>query len=317
MHLDHQHHLAYCTNIHPAESWAETLGVLQEHTLKVRDKVIRGDEPYAIGLRLSALAARELMEEDNLPLFQDWLSSENCYVFTINGFPYGAFHGTRVKENVYLPDWSSTDRLVYTNQLFNIISRLAPEGVEGSVSTLPGSFKAFKADESSLFANLETCARHIEDLSEQTGRDLHLGLEPEPLGHFENTRDTLAFFDRLLGQSDDPDLLLRRVGINYDTCHFAVEFNDCRESLEAFRDAGLRISKVHLSNALAFDLDNPDAMRAIAQFDEPTYLHQLITNGGERRRFFTDLPEALTLPLVSLSSVTPSSGPHPNPYWMG
>ncbi len=295
MHLDHQHHLAYCTNIHPAESWAETLGVLQEHTLKVRDKVIRGDEPYAIGLRLSALAARELMEEDNLPLFQDWLSSENCYVFTINGFPYGAFHGTRVKENVYLPDWSSTERLVYTNQLFNIISRLAPEGVEGSVSTLPGSFKAFKADESSLFANLETCARHIEDLSEQTGRDLHLGLEPEPLGHFENTRDTLAFFDRLLGQSDDPDLLLRRVGINYDTCHFAVEFNDCRESLEAFRDAGLRISKVHLSNALAFDLDNPDAMRAIAQFDEPTYLHQLITNGGERRRFFTDLPEALTL----------------------
>ncbi len=295
MHLDHQHHLAYCTNIHPAESWAETLGVLQEHTLKVRDKVIRGDEPYAIGLRLSALAARELMEEDNLPLFQDWLSSQNCYVFTINGFPYGAFHGTRVKENVYLPDWSSTDRLVYTNQLFNIISRLAPEGVEGSVSTLPGSFKAFKADESSLFANLETCARHIEDLSEQTGRDLHLGLEPEPLGHFENTRDTLAFFDRLLGQSDDPDLLLRRVGINYDTCHFAVEFNDCRESLEAFRDAGLRISKVHLSNALAFDLDNPDAIRAIAQFDEPTYLHQLITNGGERRRFFTDLPEALTL----------------------
>ena len=295
MHLDHQHHLAYCTNIHPAESWAETLGVLQEHTLKVRDKVIRGDEPYAIGLRLSALAARELMEEDNLPLFQDWLSSQNCYVFTINGFPYGAFHGTRVKENVYLPDWSSTERLVYTNQLFNIISRLAPEGVEGSVSTLPGSFKAFKADESSLFANLETCARHIEDLSEQTGRDLHLGLEPEPLGHFENTRDTLAFFDRLLGQSDDPDLLLRRVGINYDTCHFAVEFNDCRESLEAFRDAGLRISKVHLSNALAFDLDNPDAMRAIAQFDEPTYLHQLITNGGERRRFFTDLPEALTL----------------------
>ena len=294
MHLDHQHHLAYCTNIHPAESWAETLGALQEHTLKVRDKVIRDDESYAIGLRLSALAARELLEGDNLPLFQDWLSSQNCYVFTINGFPYGAFHGTRVKENVYRPDWSSSERLLYTNQLFSIISRLAPEGVEGSVSTLPGSFKAFKADESSLFANLESCARHIETLAEETGRDLHLGLEPEPLGHFENTRDTLAFFDRLLDQSDNPDLLLRRLGINYDTCHFAVEFDDCRESLEALRNAGLRISKVHLSNALAFDLDNPEAMKAIAQFDEPTYLHQLITNGGERRHCFTDLPEALT-----------------------
>ena len=161
MHLDHQHHLAYCTNIHPAESWAETLGALQEHTLQVRDKVIRNDEPYAIGLRLSALAAHELLEGDNLPLFQDWLAGQNCYVFTINGFPYGAFHGTRVKENVYRPDWSAPERLTYTNQLFEIISQLTPEGVEGSVSTLPGSFKAFKADEASLFANLEACAHHI------------------------------------------------------------------------------------------------------------------------------------------------------------
>ena len=254
MPLDHQHHLAYCTNIHPAESWAETLGVLQEHTLKVRDKVVQDDEPSAIGLRLSALAARELLEDDNLPLFQDWLAGQNCYVFTINGFPYGAFHGTRVKENVYRPDWSSPERLTYTNQLFDIVARLTPEGVEGSVSTLPGSFKPFEADEPSLFANLESCARHIETLSGQSGRDLHLGLEPEPLGHFDNTRDTLAFFDRLLDQAGDPDLLLRRLGINYATCHFAVEFDDCRESLAAFRAAGLRVSTIAVSNALALGL---------------------------------------------------------------
>ena len=306
MHLDHQHHLAYCTNIHPAESWAETLGALQEHTLQVRDKVNRNDEPYAIGLRLSALAAHELLEGDHLPLFQDWLASQNCYVFTINGFPYGAFHGTRVKENVYLPDWSAPERLTYTNQLFEIISKLTPEGVEGSVSTLPGSFKAFKADEASLFANLESCAHHIESLSGQTGRDLHLGLEPEPLGHFENTSETLAFFERLLEQADDPDLLLRRLGINYDTCHFAVEFEDCRESIDALRGAGLRLSKVHLSNALAFDLDNPEAVEAIAQFDEPTYLHQLITNEGTGRRLFTDLPEAL----AQLQEPSPSTEDH-------
>ncbi len=294
MHLDNQHHLAYCTNIHPAESWEETLDALQEHTLRVRDLVIEDRGPYAIGLRLSALAARELLEGDRLDYFKEWLACENCYVFTINGFPYGAFHGTRVKENVYRPDWSSPERLLYTKQLFDSVARLTPEGLEGSVSTLPGSFKAFHADEATIFANLEACAHHIELLSDQTGHDLHLGLEPEPLGHFENTADTLAFFERMLGQADDPELLLRRLGINYDTCHFAVEFEDCRESLDAFRDAGLRISKVHLSNALAFDLDNPGSLEAIAQFDEPTYLHQLITRGEQRHRFFTDLPEALT-----------------------
>ena len=95
MHLDHNHHLSYCTNIHPAETWVETLGALQEHTLKVRDEV-SPDKPYAIGLRLSADAARELLEGNNLPSFKTWLSEHGCYVFTINGFPYGPFHGTRV-----------------------------------------------------------------------------------------------------------------------------------------------------------------------------------------------------------------------------
>jgi len=295
--LDHDHHLAYCTNIHPAETWEETLGALQEHTLRVRDCVTalskRPAQPYAIGLRLSARAASDLLRGDNLPPFQDWLAAENCYVFTINGFPYGAFHGTRVKENVYRPDWSTPERLAYTNQLFEIVSQLAPEGVEGSVSTLPGSFKPFAAGEAQIFANLSACARHIEELSNSSGRDLHLGLEPEPLGHFENTEETLAFFERFLSQGDDPDLLRRRIGINYDTCHFAVEFDDCRESLDAFRSAGLRLSKVHLSNALAFDPADPTALLAIEQFDEPTYLHQLILKQDGDLTRFTDLPQAL------------------------
>ncbi len=303
MQLDHHHHLAYCTNIHPAETWEETLNALKEHTLKVRDRVVDSGTPYAIGLRLSALAARELLEGDRLPAFRDWLARENCYVFTINGFPYGAFHGTRVKENVYRPDWSTQDRLTYTCQLFEILAQLAPAGREGSVSTLPGSFKAFQADEALLFANLEACARHLDALSESSGLDLHLGLEPEPLGHFENTEDTLAFFERFLAQSSERDLLLRRVGINYDTCHFAVEFDNCHQSLDAFRSAGLRISKVHLSNALAFDLDDPVAVEAIRRFDEPVYLHQLIANRKPLLRF-PDLPEVQPTALANLPAGT-------------
>ncbi|NNM29501.1 MAG: metabolite traffic protein EboE [Akkermansiaceae bacterium] len=318
MRLDHGHHLAYCTNIHPAESWEETLGALKAHTLKVRDHVGAApwhdrpghdqpdaapaatsksspsnpaSGPYAIGLRLSARAAAELLEDGQLPAFQQWLADENCYVFTINGFPYGAFHGTRVKENVYRPDWTTAERLAYTKQLFDIIAALAPEGVEGSVSTLPGSFKAFDADEAAIFAHLDACARHIEDLADQTGKDLHLGLEPEPLGHFENCAETLAFFERFLARSPDPDLLRRRIGINYDTCHFAVEFDECADSLDAFRAAGLRISKVHLSSALGFDPADASALEAVRQFDEPTYLHQVIVNQGGELTRFQDLPD--------------------------
>lgn len=287
-------HLAYCTNIHPAESWAETMLALQTHTLKVRDQVQPSGEPYAIGLRLSARAARELLENDNLGRFKKWLADEECYVFTINGFPYGAFHGTRVKEKVYQPDWTTCERLDYTKDLFTIISQLAPAGVGGSVSTLPGSFKAFDADEQAMFRKLQVCAEHIEHLANKYGCDLHLGMEPEPLGHFENTEETIAFFERLMSYSPTPELIKKRIGINYDTCHFALEFDDCEASLDRFRAAGLRISKIHLSSALEFDPASQTAVDAIRAYDEPTYLHQVIVqhHDGSLIRFH-DLPAFL------------------------
>lgn len=289
---DH-HHLAYCTNIHPAENWTETFQVLETDVLAVRDRVAP-EEAFAIGLRLSAQAAMELLENDHLDQFEAWLLSQNCYVFTINGFPYGAFHGTRVKENVYKPDWTQLARLVYTEQLFTIIDRLCPAESGGSVSTLPGSFKEFKADEEQIFTQLYSCALTIESLSGKSGKDLHLGLEPEPLGHFENTAETLAFFKRFHQWCDKQDLdrapVEKHIGLNYDTCHFALEFEDCQASLAAFAEAGIRISKIHLSNALSFDPQNHEALTAIRQFDEPTYLHQVILNTDPLTRF-KDLPD--------------------------
>ena len=39
------------------------------------------------------------------------------YVFTINGFPYGPFHGQPVKAAVYRPDWREAERGRYTADL--------------------------------------------------------------------------------------------------------------------------------------------------------------------------------------------------------
>src|SRR6185503_17630571 len=112
MKLNHNIHLAYCTNIHRGETWAETLGALKTHTMAVRERVCP-KEPYGIGLRLSNRAAQELSDRSTLLEFQRWLGQQHCYVFTINGFPYGQFHGTRVKEQVYRPDWTTPQRLAY------------------------------------------------------------------------------------------------------------------------------------------------------------------------------------------------------------
>lgn len=288
------HHLAYCTNVHPAESWETTFEVLQTDVLAVRDRLVDSghcEGPFAIGLRLSAQAASELLEGNRLEEFADWLQASETYVFTINGFPYGDFHGTRVKEKVYQPDWTTRERLDYTCRLFEIVACLAPSACGGSVSTLPGSFKEFAADESVMFEHLQECAQVIEKLALESGKDLHLGLEPEPLGHFENTEETLAFFERFLAVAKDPELVRRRIGLNYDCCHFAIEFDDCVTSLDAFREAGIRISKVHLSSALEFDPLCPQSLQSLQRFQEPTYLHQVIVNGAQGLRREKDLPQ--------------------------
>jgi sugar phosphate isomerase/epimerase len=275
--LNHELHLAYCTNIHRGENWAQTFESLQIHTLAVRDSVAAG-QPYAIGLRLSEVAARELSVPATLGNFQQWLADENCYVFTINGFPFGNFHGTRVKEQVYVPDWTSPERLEYTNRLFDLIAALVPEGVEGSVSTLPGSFKEFitePAQEQAVRDNLWKCVEHIAALSERTGKALHLGLEPEPLGYFETSAETISFFDQLRAEHPNDARLDAHLGVNYDTCHLAVEYEEAADALGAFRTAGIRISKLHLSAALKVTPD-ADTRARLKSFEEDVYLHQVI-----------------------------------------
>lgn len=294
MRLNHGLHLAYCTNIHRGEDWAQTLDSLNRHALEVKRRVCP-QAPYAIGLRLSALAARELSEPATLTAFRHWLDREGCYVFTINGFPYGRFHGGRVKEQVYAPDWTTRERLEYTNQLFDLIAQLVPEGVEGSVSTLPGSFKEFIRGEepvAEIRRNLWRCLDHIARLSDRTGRVLHLGLEPEPLGLFETTQETVAFFDRLVAERPGDQRVLHHVGVNYDTCHLAVEYENPREAVLRLQRHGIRISKLHLSSALKV-APTAEVRRALAAFADDVYLHQVIARNGSALTRYRDLDVAL------------------------
>lgn len=296
MELDHGHHLAYCTNIHRGESWEEIWNNLKTYTLAVRDRVCP-DQPYGIGLRLGAQAAEDLAGPDQLASFRRWLDKENCYVFTINGFPYGQFHATRVKEQVYRPDWRSEERLRYTNQLFDILSALLPEGVPGSVSTLPGSFKEFgiKAEGLELIlSNIDSCRRHVEHLKEQRGQDLHLGIEPEPLGLIETSGEAIKFFGLLLDHCGGDTSILKTVGINYDTCHLAVEFEQAGAALQRLTDHGIRLSKIHLSSALRLR-PSAEALARLRDFEEDTYLHQVVVHSGDDLplRRFRDLPDAL------------------------
>ena len=244
--------------------------------MEVRKKVTPNDR-FAIGLRLGAEAARELSDNNKISHFRRWLDQNDAYVFTINGFPYGNFHGSRVKEQVYRPDWTVPQRLDYTLLLFTILEQLLEPGEEGSVSTLPGSFKEFLPNHEipeKMIENLDACSLKIEALSGPKNLDLHLGMEPEPLGMFETTPETITFFDHLFEKASNEEVARKRIGVNYDCCHLAVEFEDAHEGLDSLITHGIRLSKLHLSSALTAKPTEKNLQR-LRDFIEPVYLHQV------------------------------------------
>lgn len=295
MNLNTNLHLAYCTNVHPGETWAEMFESLKQHTLRVRERVCAGRR-FGISLRLSNRAAHELKERAVLLEFQRWLNQNQCYVFTIDGFAFGHHYGIQIRDQFYAPDWTSPERLAYTNVLFDLLAQLVPTGIEGSVSTLPCSFKGYcvLADElKSMRSNLWRCVEHVARVSEQTGRKMHLALEPEPLCLLESSGETIQLFDRLRAEHPRDPRLAEHLAVDYDTCHFAVEFEEPQNALACLVQHGIKIGKIHLSAALTAR-PTAEARAALKELVEADRLHQVCERDANGQRIiYRHINEAL------------------------
>src|SRR5699024_9740565 len=119
-------YLTFCTNIFPGASWASHFAYLKAEVPVIK-QALAPAERLGIGLRISGEASVELMDPKQLTAFQHWLQQNGCFVFTVNGFPYGNFHRSRVKDQVHAPDWTTTERREYTFRLARLLTVLLPE----------------------------------------------------------------------------------------------------------------------------------------------------------------------------------------------
>ncbi len=303
-------HLTYCSNIHPGETWDEVFHNVSTHGLAVKQKVAP-HTPFGLGLRLSAQAAQRLATPEVLEVFRDFLRRHDLYLFTINGFPYGAFHGTAVKERVYRPDWLEDERLTYTDELAHIMAELLPDDLVGSVSTVPGCFKA-RGDLGTagprIADQLRRHAASLWRLRESTGRTVALALEPEPECVMETTSDAVTFFERHLFSAGSiasfasltglppaaaEETLRRHLGVCLDACHAAVEFEEPADAVSRLQASGIAIHKIQVSAGLRIPRPDADALAALRRFAEGVYLHQVVIRDGDRLRRYLDLPAAL------------------------
>ncbi|MFE2353196.1 metabolite traffic protein EboE [Streptomyces parvulus] len=281
-------HLAYCTNVHPAETLDGVLAQLRDHCEPVRRRL--GRDRLGIGLWLARDAAHALVTDPAaLRGLRTELDRRGLEVVTLNGFPYEGFGAEEVKYRVYKPDWADPERLEHTTSLARLLAGLLPDDVtDGTISTLPlawrTAYDGTRADKAQ--AALATLAERLDALQELTGRSIRIGLEPEPGCVVETTRDAIA---PLTAIGHD------RIGICVDTCHLATSFEDPDTALDALTDARVPVVKSQLSAALhAEHPDDPGVRRALAAFAEPRFLHQTRTTTPAGGRLGTDdLDEAL------------------------
>jgi len=299
-------HLTFCTNIYAGENWAAHFDVLKS-SLPILKAKLSPDAPMGIGLRLSNLASIELLEGNHLETFKQWLAQEGGYVFTMNGFPYGGFHHTRVKDQVHAPDWTTAERVEYTLRLAEILSRLLPDDMEGGISTSPLSYKpwfndmgARKSATFSATAHIIQVAEGLHRIFSQSGKVIHLDIEPEPDGFLESGREFIEWYENmLLPAVKDESLIKKHICLCYDVCHFAIGYEPHTAIIKELQQKGIKIGKIQISAALKAKLPSSEVERnavldQLARFDEPVYLHQVIAkkNDGSLIRY-PDLKEAL------------------------
>jgi sugar phosphate isomerase/epimerase len=305
-------HLTYCLNVHPGSTLEEAEVAIFERAPLVFEKLSELADvgpPFGLGMWLSADAARALFKKGKLEALARKLQEAGLYAFTLNGFPYGRFHGTRVKERVYKPDWADDSRCDYTGLLAHILAKLLPEGVRGTISTLPVTFAPWATDEriTTAATNLALTADSLDTMYCLTGSDIALALEPEPGCYLETTDDVIRFFEghlvpaaaRVFAEKGDPDptdaedTVRRHIGVCLDTTHTGVVCESPKEAIERLSAHGIRVCKIQLGAALSVNVGEEGPPEPLDAFKDEVYLHQVVARTDQGDVFFADLPEAL------------------------
>lgn len=256
-------------------------------------QAVSPNSPLAVSLRLSGASAQSLLsdkgERDELRAF---LEAEDMYVMTVNAFPHGPFKGGMVKEQVYEPDWSTETRTTYTMAVAEVLADLVPEGVAPSIQTAPLAFRpnVTGPDYIAKFTNnvLRVAARLV-DIERRTGRHVKLAIEPEPYCFLTTTEETVRYFqDHLfsgaaaatlagmagMATSQAHGALRRHLGVVFDICHQAVEFEDITQSLAMLANGGVPVFKLQEAAAVWIPDVNVDTVAELERYADTIYLTQ-------------------------------------------
>lgn len=290
--------VGYCTNVHPGRNLRELHRCLEGPVAEVARRV--GAGPLPVGLWLSAESVRQLGEDPGAPeALRDLAAAHGIRIAAVNAFPYGDFGAGAVKTRVYEPHWANARRALHTIAVAELLPRLVPPGTtHASVSTVPLGWRpSFSAEGCGASvglasAQLEQVARALARVEARSGLRITLDIEPEPGCAIQTTDELLGFLHHCLRPRDGSDALHRHLGACLDTCHAAVMGEPPEHALRRCAAEGVGVHRVQISSALRGPA-TPEALAALARFDEPRYLHQVVTGTHDDPRVWEDIPHFL------------------------
>ena len=183
-------HLTYCTNIHAGESWPDIRASLESHLPEVKREV-SPDAPVGRGAQALRHRRRRARPADAAGRAQGLPRPEGLYVFTLNAFPYGPFHGTRVKEEVYQPDWPTPSACASPTSPADIQAELLPDGWKAASAPSPAPSSRARDPErrgaASPSAMLQHCA-HLAGWSAGPASGSRWRSSPSPTASWRRSR---------------------------------------------------------------------------------------------------------------------------------
>ncbi|MCA8968388.1 MAG: metabolite traffic protein EboE [Planctomycetes bacterium] len=281
--------LTYCTNVHAAANLDAFERVLREIVAPLLERRLGRNAPLLLGAWwprdiVDELAVRSERREQHARV----LDELGLIPASLNVFPAGRFHGPGVKESVYEPDWSTTERLEYTLRAAEVCAEFLTHARadRAVLSSVPLGFRGQMRERAPTVDhvhNVFRAALALDELHERTGVEVILALEPEPWCMLESIAEAIAWFDDVAlpfaaGQGNEA-AMRKHVGVCLDLCHAAVVGEDPIECLRRLARAGIRVGKVQLSSALvARGVRGHEALAT--QYRDPVYLHQTFEATG-------------------------------------
>jgi hypothetical protein len=304
-------HLTYSTLVHPADDWEQLWNSLNTYLPKVKAR-FAGNKSFGVCIRLAAKTAETLANsKPDREKLKKFLGDNDMYIYTANAFVYGHFKGDKVKEQVYEPDWRGEERTQYTINVANVLADVCPSGIAPSIQSAPLGFKPRVTGNdviSSFTNNVLRVVAHLMELESKTERTVQLALEPEPYCFLETTDETIAYFrdhlysgaavEKLAKLAHVPiaeanEALRRHLGIVYDICHQAVEYEDIAASLQKLVDAGVPVFKLQEAAALHIPEVTQPVVDTLKRYAKTIYLTQTLEKRNGKLTKFLNVDDAI------------------------